>query len=248
MYTGNFDKIIEITNNWKKEKNFSSLYGTYRASTFKRLIEGKKYDYQETEKIAYEILQIFDHIFDSGDYPIASCIEVNKILKEFSFILNNDKYSNRLIQSYVSFIAEHYFNIISRLRDESLENRDVRDLLSIIYNLNLTKNPLHDVQWYKPETTVVYDQDHINELKDDGFTIVEVYHIPENQYGLSSFLFAKNASGDQFYLHVDNFESGWVRWGYIQNQTQLAIKYIPQQNNVKSTPAIEIVEIDQYKL
>ena len=37
--------------------------------------------------------------------------------------------------------------------------------------------------------------------------------------------FAKDELDNQFFLHVDNFESGWTRWGYLQLHDKLAVKF-----------------------
>ena len=82
---------------------------------------------------------------------------------------------------------------------------------------------------------------------ENGYTIARVYNIPEKNYGLSSFIFAKDKEENQFYLHVDKFEHGWNRWGYIKHNDKLAIKYEDLKNE-KATEASEILEIDKYQM
>ena len=119
-------------------------------------------------------------------------------------------------------------------------------MLKKIYCLDIKNNPLHNVKWYSGSSEIVYDEDHIVELIADGYEIVEIYHIPEKESGLSNFIFAENNNKDQFYLSVDCFENGWNRWGYIKTETKLAIKYDGSLRYGKPTPAIEIIEIEQY--
>lgn len=91
-------------------------------------------------------------------------------------------------------------------------------------------------------------KEHIAELKEEGYDIVEVYHIPESEFGVSNFIFAKNKDSQQFYLNVDYFEGGWSRWGYIKVESMLAINYDQLLLDGRPTPATEIVEIEQYEI
>lgn len=249
LYLGKFDELISFTENWKSDENWSVLYGTYRASAFKRKIEHKRHTCENNAKSISQILDIFHSIFENGDYPKVTCYEVNKQIKEFIFILNrNSSYTKAIITKYITFIADHYFNVVSRLENENIDSQEIQNFLKTIYNYNISKNPLHHVKWFVEKTDEVYDKDHIEELISEGFEIVEVYHIPERENGLSNYIFAQNDKGNQFYLSVYCFESGWNRWGYIKMNSKLAIKFERLLTNGKSTPATDIVEIDQYEI
>jgi len=246
LYLCKYDEILKLTDHWEKDENWSVIYGTYRGSTYKRQSELKKTDIEERELLILKSLNTFDIIFKDQDYPIIACVEAKKILKEFDFILSNQNYSQKIITKYVSFIAKHYFGIISRLRDESIESRESKELLNKVYNAEIKINPLHKVEWYSEKSDKAYDEEHIAELKEEGFEIVEVYNIPEKENGLSNFIFARNEIDNQFFLVVANFEGGWNRWGYIEIGTKLAIKFDQIISSDKATPTTEIVEIDQF--
>jgi hypothetical protein len=246
LYLNKFDKILEITKDWKDDSNWKALYGTYRASTYKRQAEPFKNNLKQREQLISKSLSTINNIFIEGDYPIFTCIETKKILHEYDFILSNDQYSTAFIGTYISFIAKHYFNIISRIRGQSIDSKESKDLLSKAYTAKIKKNPLHSVSWYSQNTATAYDEEHISELTEEGFTIVEVYYIPEKEVGLSNFIFARDKAKNEFFLVVANFEGGWNGWGVIEIGTLLAIKYDFIESGDKATPAIEIKEIDQY--
>lgn len=246
LYLCKYDLILEITKNWRQDENWHAIYGSYRASTFKRKSELLKNNISEREKLILESLNVFNQIFTDGDYPIIACIESNKIVKEFDFILTNNAYTTGLAEKYITFIARHYFNIISRLRDESIDSKESKDLLRKAYGFTLKINPLHNANWYTTKTETTYDEDHIEELIQDGYVIVEVYNIPDKFEGFSNFIFAKNDQELQFYLHVSNFEGGWNRWGFIEIGSKLGVKYNRLSENSKPTSVKEIVEIDRY--
>ncbi len=246
LYLGKYHSILTITENWENEINFSSMYGSYRASAYKRQSELLKSNIPERENLISKSLDTFTQVFKKDEYPIIACIESNKIIKEFDFLLSNYQYSKKLVVKYISFIAQHYFNIVSRLRDENLDSKESKELLSKAYNFDIKINPLHTVEWYSFKTETTYDEEHIEELLNDGYTIVEVYNIPDRSEGFSNFIFAKNEGDQQFFLHVNKFESGWNRWGYIEIGTKLGVKHKGITDNGKPTVVEEIVEIDKY--
>ena len=246
LYLCKYDVILELTENWEKDENWKDIYGSYRASAFKRQSELLKNNIPERENLISESLNVFNLIFNDGDYPVIACIESNKIVKEFEFIITNKDYSAKLAAKYITFISRHYFNIVSRLRDESIDSSDSKDLLRKAYNYDLKINPLHSADWYSVKTETTYDIEHIEELALDGYEIVEVYNIPDKFEGLSNFIFAKNDQEQQFYLHVSNFDGGWNRWGYMGIGSKLGVKFDRLSENGKPTNVNVIVEIDKY--
>lgn len=246
---GEYDKILARTQDWFNERNYRIMFGTYRASALKRSIELKKENLDLIEKALAEALDIFKTIFASEDYPAIACNEANKLVRELGNIFyNHKKYNEKFVFNGISFISNHYFGIVSNLRDVSLYSEESQNFLKRIFSLELEnhKNPLHDARWYVQEQETVFDDEHIAELQNVGYTIVTVYHIPENPYGMSNFMFAKDIYEQQYYLHVDSFETGWNGWGYIKSGDKLAIKFSKGYNKNKPIPAFEIVAIDQY--
>lgn len=249
LYLGSYDEIIVDTTDWENHPNWSMMYGVYRASALKRSVELRQLSNSETEAPILESIEIFEKLFKTENYHEVACVEANKLINEIDSLISSskNKYSSDFVTTYVSFVATHFFNIISVLRNENINSHENQNLLKRIYDIKLKTNPLHDVKWYMFQPTNVYDNEHIIELKDAGYEIVQVYHIPEDRgYGLSNFIFAEDEQKNQFFLSVYNFEGGWNRWGYIKLQSKLAIKYSKLQTNGKPTPADEIVEIEEY--
>ncbi|EJG03071.1 ATP-binding protein [Flavobacterium sp. F52] len=249
IYLGEYDKIIEQTADWKSEDFWNGIIGISRATALKRKIEYKYTSSEDIESIIIEILNIFHYIFTNESYFDTACVEANKIVKELVFIINPSfKYSNNIINIYLLFVSVHYFNIISKLKTETINNPENQEFLSKLYNCEIADNPIHSVTWFiSDKTENVYDKEHIEELVAEGYEIVRVYHIPEDKgYGMSTFMFAQNEENKQFYLSVNNFDEGWNRWGYIKEGNLLAIKFIDQNTAGKPNAATEIIEIDQY--
>jgi hypothetical protein len=105
---------------------------------------------------------------------------------------------------------------------------------------------LHSAEWYSVDSEIVYDEEHIQELVEEGYSVVEVYNIPEKDNGLSNFIFANDELDRQFFLVVSNYEGGWLGWADINIGTKLAIKYDCLSKDERATYASEILDIDQY--
>ena len=251
IYLGDFQTIFELTKNWKESDAWTGIIGISRATALKRQTEFKHSNKESNEKIINEILEILNHVLVNENYFDAGCNEANKIIKDLIFIINPIYgYSDNTIRAYLDFVSIHFFNIISRLRNENINSNENRVFLSSIYNFKIENNPLRNVKWYKDskEEGHSYDIEHIEELKKLGYEIVTVYYIPEDKgYGMSSFLFAKNDLNIEYYLCVDYFEKGWNKWGYINLGDMLAIKYenSTDVNRPHTHKAIEIIEIDK---
>ncbi|KAA5538858.1 ATP-binding protein [Adhaeribacter rhizoryzae] len=249
LYLGEYDKVLFLTRGWKKAESWNGMIGISRATAFKRKMEYKYEFIEDNTKIINEIFFILDYIFKTEGYFDVACVESNKIIKDLDFIVNPSyNYPKELVLNYLNFVASHFFNIVSKLRNENINSTSNQEYIKKLYKYDIKNNPLHSVMWYnekQPDSN--YDKEHIEELQLDGFEIVKVYHIPEDKgYGMSSFLFAENEQKQEFYLSVNNFELGWNGWGYIKEGSLLAIKHQGVSINKKPIPATEILEIDQY--
>ncbi|WOI23135.1 tetratricopeptide repeat protein [Nonlabens ulvanivorans] len=246
LFQGKYQQIIEFTSNWKTH-SWDIMLGTYRASAYRRIVEGKNNRDGEREIAYNKILDIFDEIFESKNYSAIACVEGVKIIREmgsiFSFI---SQYNKEFVYRFILFVSKNYFEMISIVKDENIDSTDNQDFLKTLFNFDFEnkQNPLRQVSWYKSDSETAFDKEHIDELLSEGYTIVQVYRIPQNYYGMPSYLFAKDSS-NEFYLNVDSFESGWNGWGYIQMDDKLAIKY-KELNKKEATRATEIVSIDKY--
>lgn len=246
---GRYSEILERSVNWKSENDWKVMMGTYRATALKRSVEIKRHNYQEKEKAYFEILDVYEFIFQKENYPYLACNETLKFLKDLSDIKTNSSYSSEFVFAFIEFIANHFFNIISAIKGQSIDNSENRSFLEDLGSLKFENvdNPLNNAKWFTPQKLEQYDKEHIEELIAEGYKIVRVRNIPENNYGVSSFIFAKDESENDFFLHVDNFEHGWTRWGYIKLHDKLAVKYDKLAND-KATVPVEILEIDKFEI
>lgn len=246
---GKYDDILNFTNNWENDPDWLVLFGTHRATSLKRKIELRTAsDIKESEKSLLEAINIFTKIFEKEGYQNVACTEALKLLKQVQSALKSScQYSDDFTINVLNFISKHFFNLAGSIRTLSIDSNEAQDIIRTFYDIDIENNPLKEANWYKPKTRLVYDREHIDELENEGFIIVEVYYIPYGDY-MPNFLFAKDKSNNEYYLNVDYFESGWNRWGYIEVNTNLAIKYDDNPKKHKPNKAKEIVEIDQFEI
>jgi hypothetical protein len=247
---GQYEEILKLTENWQDDQDWSVMKGTYRASAIKRSVELIKHDTVNVQVAFDKALDIFNNIFENENYPGFACFESNKLLKEISFTLRFSEFTNEFKLKLLEFVAHHYFEIINTLKDTTLESSDVKIMLETFFNLVISskENPLKKAKWYNVSPEKRYDEEHIQELIEEGYTMVEVYYIPEKGSGMPNYIFAQDDSKNQFFLYVDYFEGGWNKWGYIALNSKLGIKFDEINRNGKPSMAKEIVEIDQYTI
>lgn len=245
---GDYSIILSRTENWKNDSDWKVMMGTYRATALKRFLEIKRH-HEQREEIFLEILDIYEFIFNNENYPYLACNESLKFLKEYNGLSIKATFSNDFVFKFIKFVADHFFSIITAIKGQSVESKENRLFLNSLLSLKFeaNDNPLKLANWFVSENNMQYDLGHIEELIEKGYKIVRVHNIPDNIYGLSSFIFAKDELENHFFLHVDNFEHGWNRWGYIKLHDKLAIKF-EEIDNQKATVAYEILEIDKFEI
>ena len=249
LHLGDFDNIFKLTENWEKEKYWSILFGTYRASSLKRSIELETKNHKIIEETFTAAINIYSKIFSEKEYSAVACVEANKLIEQLDFKFHQVKSITITFKKQaLDFISTHFFEIVQRLKNVDLESYETQKLLRNFYNLDIEDNPIRNVKWYSPTRKIIYDREHIEELKREGYTIVEVYYIPQIQDGASSYLFARGKDKQEYYLQVSNFNGGWNRWGYITLNSKLAIQYNSSKGRNKSLAATDIMEIDKFEI
>lgn len=250
IYLGDYDEIISKSTDWKKHENWSGIIGVSRATALKRKIEYNHADKILSTPMIQEIFNIFNYIFETESYFDIACVEGNKIINDLDFIINPSfDYSTEIQMNYLNFVANHFFNVISKIKNENINSPANQNFIKKLYEFDIADNPMNLVSYYNKnlEEKSRYDLEHIQELQNDGYEIVKVYHIPEDKgIGMSSFMFANNREGKQFYLYVNCLDEGWNRWAYIKEGNLLAIKYTDPKYDGKPYQATEIIEVDQY--
>lgn len=249
LRSSQYKKVIKFTRNWKEEKNFRSLYATRRALAFKRLVEFEiDTDPVSCEEHLLKAVGVFDDLFKLEGYQYYPCSEAFKFCKQVVVILKQKNLktslSGKFKAFFLDFVANNFFEVVSADNKLSMDSSDSTELLGFLYELYDQKNPLHKVNWYKHNAQKVYDDEHIIELRNEGFTIVTISRIPLTDR-MPNYLFAKDSSGKDYYLNIRSFDGDWVEWSRLERDDLVAIEYEP---NNKGPRATSIVRIDQFEI
>lgn len=231
-------EILDITEDWVNHP-WPEIYGTFRATACFYL--GSSID-GDSESKYLTILEIYQQLFEKQNYPFTGCKEGLIIIRRLrSIVTQADKYSPNLIRKYLYFVSDHFFEMVSKIHWEDIESSDNQDFLNTLYQFSLEdiENPLLNIDWYNPKGTFDFEQ--IEELQEQGFTIVTVYAPPG---GHRNFCFAEDEDGYQYYLNEQKAPDRWNGWVNIKEGDKFAIQY-DKRTDPEATPATQIVRIEQ---
>ncbi|HCM5630907.1 TPA: hypothetical protein N3045_003804 [Klebsiella pneumoniae] len=247
LYQGKHDDVIGITEGWQGVVGHRALFGSYRASAYKRSIEHQLNDIDKVESALDKAISVLSEVFKLEGMGTIACAEAFRVIKELHYILQSQStFSVGFLYRALAFVSDNLFEMLQDNRNYSLDSSEIKDWLKVFYDVDIKNNPVHNLGWYHSEE-VNYSLEHINMLERDGYTIVTVYHLPNNEDGVPKYMFAADDKGTQYYLNVNFFKAGWERWSFFDVNTKLAIK---TKNNVqtgKTIAANEIVEINKEK-
>ena len=238
LHVGAYGDIIKRTEDWEAHPDFKGLLGGYRATAFKRLVENSLDD--DHAKYAFNMLQaikVLDSVFTIEGYTKSPCILSWKIFEEIEYSSSRREYveDKEYMQKCLNFVADHLSAVLEQTPDKaSLAKRIILTLKKISFD----DNPVSSDQW----TMFISDQKTggigLGEAEEAGLIIVKVYHVPRTPS--NNFIFAKDDSGVQYYLHKDYAsEDTYESWNNIFTGMTLAIAPGARIEG-KAIPALDI--------
>ena len=208
------DEIFEFTDGWETNPEYRVLCASYRAATYKRTIEHLvNTDIKSTEAGLINAMDVLNRLFELEGYSYTSSQEALKIVKELHYVSNRRvKPSKQFTFKCLEFIANHLFDVVSNLRNESIQSKEVKNIIDSFVLLSPECNPIHKASWYKSlDLQFNYDPEQLKKLNKSGYTIVKVNNIPDTREGISSFIFAQDDRSRTYYLHVSKLsKGGWM--------------------------------------
>ena len=248
LYQGKHDEVISITEGWDSLVSHRALFGSYRASAFKRSIEHQLSDVEKVESALDKAILTLSDVFKLEGMGTIACAEAFRIIKELHYIFQTQNlYSVGFLHRSLNFVSDNLFEMLQDNRNYTLDSSEVKSWLKVFHDIEIRNNPIRNLGWYNSEE-LDYSSEHIDSLVKEGYTIVTVYHLPNNEDGVPKYMFAEDDKGTQYYLSVNFFKAGWERWSFFDVNTKLAIK---TKNNVptgKTIAANDIVEINKVKV
>lgn len=237
LYSGKYEEVFEKTKKWKESGPYRSALGTYRASAWKRKMEGLVDDYPaETVDALVRATRILSDVFRNEGYSRTANKQAVKIFQEIEFCYSRAQYYLKFCtegKELFDFVYEHIFEI----RQLYNSARVIEELIKKFSTLDLKENPFRSLSQNSTEPTA-YEYSEEKEGDVGGIIEVEITNRPKDK---ASFLFSKDSAHKDYFLHYDNFKNGnWRDWCQLSIGQRLHI--VPSDNH-ESGKAINAKEI-----
>tara|TARA_B110000211_G_scaffold179324_1_gene202830 strand:- start:661 stop:3366 length:2706 start_codon:yes stop_codon:yes gene_type:complete len=228
LYLGKYQDVIDHTKKWKESEVFRALFGTYRASAYKRKIEVlSSAEHQDVIACLRSATKILDDVLRTNGYANASCVQGFKIIEEVFYFLRNEFYCKTYpaeAHELLIFCDKHLMDIV-----EGSKNKDIWDAENIIRSfksLNVSDNPfVFKKQWKRFSTSIEFkDAINLSEI-DKDHSLTKVVRMALNARGSkTNFLFAEDHQGVEYFTHFQAMENcNWDDWLKIQKGNEIAV-------------------------
>lgn len=207
LYSGQYDEVFEKTKKWKEAGPYRATLGTYRASAWKRKMEGLVDENPDsTVDALVRASRILADVFRSEGYSRSVNKQAIKIFEEVEFCFSRQIYCQRFQEQGAELIKFVHTNIFELSQLNSVYEMD--DLLKKFQKLNLPNNPFRDTLGDVVDTPHYFTDDKPIEIS--GLISVQITNRPKDK---ASFLFCRDIVNQNYFLHFDNVKDGsWRDW------------------------------------
>ncbi|WP_156830445.1 NACHT domain-containing protein [Methylobacter marinus] len=227
LFKGEYEPVLEYTKKWKEETVFRSLFGTFRASSYKRKIETfAHHDVASILDCLNSATKILDDVYRTDGYSQVSCTQGIKIIEEIVYFLNREVfYRNRESEcvNLLNFCDKHLVDIVDAARNRSSE--EIRLIANSLAGIPLSENPFSNKRHWRSLTSFSFKNAIEKTEIPSQYELVEVVRIANNpKGGRTNFLFAEDQNDQEYFVHFDTTENcDWNDWLQIQVGTKLAV-------------------------
>lgn len=239
LYSGKYEKVLDITKKWKEYGVYRGILGTYRASAWKRKMENLvDTDPDATIDAMTRATRIFADVFRSEGYFKTANRQAIKIFEEIEFCFNRQIYCDKYEAQGKELLEFAAANIVEIGNVE--ERFDTDSMIKKLASLQIHENPFLTKEWRTPSSNnnYIFEGEKEN-FASGGLISVKISNRPKEK---ASYLFAKDAYGQDYFLHYDNFKDGsWKDWCQLSIGHDLSI--VPEKKDITPGRAIATVEI-----
>jgi tetratricopeptide (TPR) repeat protein len=234
LFQGNYELVLESTKKWDENKCFRTIFGTLRASAYKRKIEVLKDDPDETIKCFNSATKILKNIYRTEGYTHTNAVAGYKIIEEIAYCCGKYSYhkdhSDSCIQ-LLEFCHDHLEDII-----ETSRNTTMSDLVIIAKQLSeLPISPNHfkeDKHWQATIRYTFSNAIDISEIE-DPVEIVTIKRIGTHKGKKGNFLFVYNSDMEEYFIHFSAIlNADWPDWLNLQPNDKLAVTKTADEGKV----------------
>lgn len=233
LFSGKYEDVLEATKEWKHSSLYRGLLGTFRASAWKRKMENLVSENPvECIDALIRASRIMNDVFRNEGYFKTACSQAFNIFNEIQYCLARKEYVAKFPKEcceLLNFVATH-IQEIALTKNEA----DINSLMKSLERVELELNPFSENKWGK-----VGANDYHEDIEPiGGLVTVAITNRPKDK---ASFLFARDAFQNDYFLHFDNFKDGnWRNWCQLSIGTKLDIVIDESHNDNKAKNAKEI--------
>ena len=233
LFSGQYELVLEKTKKWKDSGPYRAVLGTYRASAWKRKMEGLVDDSpSETVDALIRSSRILADVFQNDGYLRVANVQALKLLGEVEFCFSRPIYRQEFPEEALELLQFAYKHIFEILQID--QKRVADSLIKELSAIEIEGNPFTGAS-----VGSVYDVVDDRDTELSGLVKVRISNRPKDK---ASFLFARNMSGADYFLHYSNFKDGnWRDWCQLEiGQSLLIVPEEGMSTNGKSVRASEI--------
>ena len=236
LYSGRYVEVLEKTKKWKDSQNYRGILGAYRARAWKHKIENiVDSDSDGTIDALVRASRILSDVFTHDGYLRIACAQAKKVFEEIEYCFSRDDFCIKYQKEGTELlyvISEHVLEIY-----EVLNNFD-SGLIEKLSKINIDDNPFISIRW-KAFSTTDNNEEILSSNDVNDRIAVKIYSRPKNR---ASFLFARDAYDESYFLHYDRLKNGtWQEWCKLSLYARLEI--VAEVTNPNSDKAIRATEI-----
>lgn len=220
LFQGKLDDVLVLTENFPYPE-LASRYSLFRSGAFKRKAEGHSANSEEFWTNTTEAVHCLNFALQKDGYAK----HVKKVLRNtITFIGMAFRYEFECgeqfkikIENCLVFCADH---ILGAFHEGTQETASIREIVRNLEKYNSANNPFKsDVRWSLLLGSAGSNSE-IESMDQGGLIIANVYNIMCLKKG---FIFARDVTGKQYYLHFNEFQNGQEHWKAIANGQAVAI-------------------------
>jgi hypothetical protein len=201
---GEPDEVLKHTTKWKDHSDFRSLFGTFRASAYKRKVEEITVsDPENVVKYLTSATRILGDVFRSHGYTKTSASEGSKIIAEIEYCFCRSIYAKSwpdLGEEFLAFASEH----LKPIADANYAT-EMSGVIRGLQNIDLPSNPFKERSW---QVYILPAENlHKAESIEEEFVEIVVTRIPSTgAMQRKNFMFAEDNQKTQYFIHHDNIQ------------------------------------------
>jgi hypothetical protein len=238
VFMGEFEKVLDLTKDWRTKGNQRVVYGVGRASAYRHLAESGASSLSRAEaRIAMaSAVTVLAELYALEGYPKPILKEQLKVIQNIPTVLvgiENTAKDRQTTLRLIKYCFDHIPLLTQHLQSEA------EVIAGKLSHVEVAGNPFAREAAAKSHTEDVVDAPNISE----ELQVVEIYHIPSS-ISFPKYMFAKDQLGNAYFLQSEKFQKGdWANWILLKVGSKVAVQAVPSTTGSTDFRATKIIAL-----